>query len=65
MIMGFAGVTWAMSVNKFLAATVRIQTDRGQRVIETGPYANGRHPGYAIGHPLFLGMPLLWARCGL
>lgn len=26
--------------------TVRIQTDRGHRVIDTGPYAHVRHPGY-------------------
>ena len=27
--------------------TVRIQTERGHRVIDTGPYAVVRHPGYA------------------
>ena len=65
MSIGFVGVTWAESVNKFLEPSVRIQTDRGHRVIDTGPYAIVRHPGYALGYPLFLGMPLalgsLWA----
>ena len=28
---------------------VRIQTDRGQHVVTTGPYAFVRHPGYAAG----------------
>jgi protein-S-isoprenylcysteine O-methyltransferase Ste14 len=65
LIAGIVGLTWAESVNKFFEPTVRIQTDRGHRVIDTGPYAIVRHPGYAFGYPLFLGMPLalgsLWA----
>ena len=40
------GVTWAESVNKFFEPTVRIQTDRGHQVIDSGPYAIVRHPGY-------------------
>jgi protein-S-isoprenylcysteine O-methyltransferase Ste14 len=65
MIAGFVGLTWATSVNKFFEPSVRIQTDRGHKVIDTGPYAIIRHPGYAFGFLLFLGMPLalgsLWA----
>ena len=65
MMTGFVGMTWATSVNKFFEPSVRIQTDRGHRVIDTGPYAIIRHPGYALSYPLFLGMPLalgsLWA----
>jgi protein-S-isoprenylcysteine O-methyltransferase Ste14 len=65
MMTGFFGVTWATSVNKFFEPSVRIQTDRGHRVIDTGPYAVIRHPGYAFGFLVFLGMPLalgsLWA----
>jgi protein-S-isoprenylcysteine O-methyltransferase Ste14 len=65
LIAGFAGVTWAESVNKFFEPTVRIQTDRGQKVIDTGPYAIIRHPGYVFGILFFIGMPLalgsLWA----
>ena len=33
--------------NTFLAAVVKIQTERGHRVISTGPYATVRHPLYA------------------
>jgi len=65
MITGIVCLTWVESVNKFFEPTVRIQTDRGHKVIDTGPYAIIRHPGYAFGYPLFLGMPLalgsLWA----
>jgi protein-S-isoprenylcysteine O-methyltransferase Ste14 len=65
LIAGLAGMTWAQSVNKFFEATVRIQTDRGHTVIDTGPYAVVRHPGYAGGYLIFVGMPLalgsVWA----
>ncbi len=43
---GTAIVTWAQSVNKFFEPTVRIQTDRGHHVIDAGPYAIVRRPGY-------------------
>jgi protein-S-isoprenylcysteine O-methyltransferase Ste14 len=37
----------AMLSNRFFSAVVRIQTDRGHRVVDGGPYAKVRHPGYA------------------
>ena len=37
---------WCHIVNPFLEKTVRIQTDHGHHVIETGPYAYVRHPFY-------------------
>ena len=39
-------LTWSMAVNPFFEKTVRIQTERGHRVIDTGPYRYVRHPGY-------------------
>jgi protein-S-isoprenylcysteine O-methyltransferase Ste14 len=36
----------AMIVNRFFSAVVRIQRERGHRVIDVGPYAIVRHPGY-------------------
>ena len=39
--------TSSMVVNPFFEKTVRIQTERGHRVIDTGPCACVRHPGYA------------------
>jgi protein-S-isoprenylcysteine O-methyltransferase Ste14 len=44
---GMALFTWAMAVNRFFEKTVRIQTDRGHQVIDRGPYAFVRHPGYS------------------
>jgi protein-S-isoprenylcysteine O-methyltransferase Ste14 len=46
---GYALVFWAMLVNRFFSSVVRIQSDRGQHVISTGPYALVRHPGYSAG----------------
>ncbi len=45
--------------NSFAAPVVRIQTERGQRVISTGPYRLVRHPMYAGAMFYLLGMPLL------
>jgi protein-S-isoprenylcysteine O-methyltransferase Ste14 len=36
----------AMTVNRFFSAVVRIQRDRGHNVVDAGPYAIVRHPGY-------------------
>jgi protein-S-isoprenylcysteine O-methyltransferase Ste14 len=63
----FAGflVWWTASVNTFLSRTVRIQDERRQHVIDSGPYSRVRHPMYLgviilmISIPLLLGS--LWA----
>jgi protein-S-isoprenylcysteine O-methyltransferase Ste14 len=44
---GLAFGQWAMVVNRFFSSAIRLQTDRGHRVIDTGPYRLIRHPGYA------------------
>ncbi len=44
---GWGLAAWAGSVNPFFSPAVRIQAERGQRVISAGPYAIVRHPGYA------------------
>ena len=45
--------------NAFLSPTVRLQEERGQTTISTGPYHYVRHPMYAGGLLLFLSTPLL------
>ena len=47
--LSYAIIFWAMHVNPFFSSVVRIQSDRGQRVIREGPYRVVRHPGYAAG----------------
>ncbi len=46
---GYALCFWAMAINRFFSSVVRIQSDRGQYVVTTGPYAVVRHPGYTAG----------------
>ena len=45
--LAFAWVLWAATVNRFFVPVIRIQSERGHRVVSTGPYAFVRHPGYA------------------
>jgi protein-S-isoprenylcysteine O-methyltransferase Ste14 len=56
--LGFVVSTWVYAVNKFAEPSVRIQPDRGQEVVDTGPYAIVRHPLYAASIVLFVGMAL-------
>ncbi|KRA56800.1 isoprenylcysteine carboxyl methyltransferase [Caulobacter sp. Root655] len=64
-ILGYAGLLagvamtgWAQAVNPFFEPGVRIQSERHQRVIDTGPYRFVRHPGYVAALLLFFGMAL-------
>ena len=60
-LVGFFIVWLTFRENSFAAPVVKIQKERGQRVISTGPYRFVRHPMYAgaivymIGTPLVLG----------
>ncbi len=45
--------------NSFLSAMVRIQQDRGQTVVSTGPYHYVRHPMYATSLLFLVGTALL------
>jgi len=44
---GYAFAVWAFIENRFFSSVVRIQTERGHVVCDTGPYRIVRHPGYA------------------
>lgn len=52
-------INWAMLVNPYFEQTVRIQKDRGHRVITSGPYKIVRHPGYLAGILYTLSIPLI------
>jgi protein-S-isoprenylcysteine O-methyltransferase Ste14 len=45
---------WSMRVNRFFSSVARIQNDRGQHVITSGPYAFVRHPGYLAGFAMII-----------
>jgi protein-S-isoprenylcysteine O-methyltransferase Ste14 len=55
---GYALSLWAATVNPFFSAAVRIQRERGHHVIDRGPYAWVRHPGYAGPVASHLALPL-------
>lgn len=57
-VLGIYLVIWAEAVNPFFEPTVRIQRDRGHYVVNRGPYAYIRHPGY-------LGMILMFPSIAL
>lgn len=59
LVFGYSVGTWAMAVNAFFSSHVRIQKDRGQTVVTTGPYAIVRHPAYITGGIAMCGVPLL------
>ena len=44
---GYAFAVWALVENRFFSSVVRIQTDRGHVVCDSGPYRIIRHPGYS------------------
>jgi len=64
-LLGYALGTYALIENRFFSGMVRIQSDRGHKVISSGPYRWMRHPGYTgalmtyLATPFFLGS--LWA----
>ena len=65
MVLGYCVGAWAMAVNRFFSAVVRIQKDRGHTTVTTGPYRYVRHPSYIGGILASLAIPVfldtLWA----
>jgi len=60
----FLVLAWGFMVrsftdNPFLSPLVRIQTERGHRVVTTGVYGLVRHPMYLAAVLMFVGAPLL------
>jgi protein-S-isoprenylcysteine O-methyltransferase Ste14 len=55
---GIAFSAWAQAVNPFFEPGVRVQRERGHRVISKGPYAIVRHPGYVGALMIFCGLAL-------
>lgn len=59
LVIGYAWASYALIENRFFSGVVRIQTDRGHKVVSTGPYHWMRHPGYAGSLLSYLATPLL------
>jgi protein-S-isoprenylcysteine O-methyltransferase Ste14 len=58
-VLGYLLGSWALIENRFFSGVVRIQKDRGHRVVSTGPYRFIRHPGYAGALWAYLATPVL------
>lgn len=56
---GYVFGSIAFIENAFFSGTVRIQEERGHKVVSSGPYSWVRHPGYLGSLVASLGMPLL------
>jgi protein-S-isoprenylcysteine O-methyltransferase Ste14 len=63
---GMVIASWALIANRFFSGVVRIQEDRGQVVVRSGPYRWLRHPGYSGALLSYLATPFLldsWWAC--
>ncbi|MGE0454039.1 MAG: isoprenylcysteine carboxylmethyltransferase family protein [Vicinamibacteria bacterium] len=58
-LLGDVPILGAMVVNRHLEPTVRIQSDRGHRVITGGPYRYVRHPMYVGMLAMYAAWPLV------
>jgi len=58
-VTGYVFASYALIENAYFSGTVRIQAERGHKVVSSGPYAWVRHPGYLGSLVASLGMPLL------
>jgi len=59
LIGGYLLASYALTENAYFSGMVRIQTDRGQQVVSSGPYRWVRHPGYAGALLAYLATPFL------
>ena len=59
LLLSTAFILWVMRENSFAAPVVKVQAERGHRVIDTGPYALMRHPMYTGVLLFFIGTSLM------
>lgn len=57
LLAGYALGSYALIENRFFSGMVRIQTERGHRVVSSGPYRWVRHPGYVGALLAYLATP--------
>ena len=57
-IAAFVVIWWCTAANHFLSANARIQSERGHKVVQHGPYRFIRHPMYTSLIVLMIGMAL-------
>ncbi len=54
----FVSLGWVMRENTYLSQVVKIDEERGHKVITTGPYALVRHPMYTVIIVLLFAVPI-------
>ena len=59
LIVSSAFIMWVFHENSFASAVVKLQAERGHRVIASGPYAFVRHPMYSGAVVFLVGIALL------
>ena len=59
LVAGYVFGSYALIENRFFSGMVRLQVDRGQQVVSTGPYRWMRHPGYTGALVSYMVTPLL------
>jgi len=68
-LVAFIGWASVLKANRFASTQIRVQKERDQKVISSGPYAIVRHPMYAYVLPWMIGTPLLlgslWGLLGI
>jgi protein-S-isoprenylcysteine O-methyltransferase Ste14 len=57
---GYIIGSYALIENRFFSGMVRIQEDRDQHVVNTGPYSWVRHPGYSGALITYIALPFLF-----
>lgn len=57
-IVGMYWSSLALIENNFFSGTVRLQSERGHKVVSSGPYAVMRHPGYSGALLAYLATPV-------
>jgi len=62
---GFFATLRVFRANSFASPVVRVQRERAQRVVDTGPYAIVRHPMYAAGALFLAGFSLAFSPVAL
>lgn len=62
---GYTLGSYALIENRYFSGVVRLQTERGHKVVSSGPYGWVRHPGYAGALLTYLATPFfldaVWA----
>jgi protein-S-isoprenylcysteine O-methyltransferase Ste14 len=59
MLAGYVLGSYALLENRYFSGMVRLQTDRGHKVVSGGPYGWVRHPGYSGALLTYVATPIL------